>query len=76
MLLQEPDGREAVHGVSGQAGNRLRDDKVDLAREGVLNHVVKLLALAGTGAGDNLVYLSTDFDTIIYVPVMPQKLIK
>ena len=52
MLFQKPNGRQAVHRISGKAGNGLGDDEVNFPCEGLLNHVVELLALFRAGAGN------------------------
>ena len=51
VLLQLPDGREAVHRVPCEAGDALGDDEVDGAGKGVLHHFVESVALFRVAAG-------------------------
>ena len=69
MLLQLADGGQGVHRIPGEAGNRLGDDQVDLARQRILNHAVKALAFLRAGAGDALV--GVDFHKLPVVAVFP-----
>ena len=55
MLLQLPDGGEAVHGVPGKAAYRLGHYEVDASGQRVLNHPVEALAASGAHGGDALV---------------------
>lgn len=47
MILELADGGKAVDGVAGEAGNALRNDKVDLPRRGVGYHPVEALPVSG-----------------------------
>lgn len=47
MILELADGGKAVDGVAGEAGNALRNDKVDLPRRGVGYHPVEALPMSG-----------------------------
>ena len=55
MLLEFPDGSQAIDCVSGKAADRLRDNQVDLAVKGICYHLPELLTLFGIGAGDAFV---------------------
>ena len=55
VLLEFPDGSQAIDCVSGKAADRLRDNQVDLAIKGICNHLLELLTLFGIGAGDAFV---------------------
>lgn len=66
VLLEFPDGSQAIDCVSGKAADRLRDNQVDLAVKGICNHLPELLTLFGIGAGDAFVRIYPD-----ELPIIP-----
>lgn len=60
MFLELADGREAVHGVPGEAADTLGDDQIDLARKRIIDHPLEPLAPVGAGAADALVGVDSD----------------
>ena len=59
QLLQVPDGLQQVHGVSGEAADRLGEDNVDLPGLAVGQHTLELCALFRAGTGDKVVCIHT-----------------
>lgn len=55
MFLQFADGGQGIDRVSGEAGNGLRKDQVDLSVKGVLDHAIEAFAPFCIGACDTLV---------------------
>jgi len=43
QLLQHADRRNAVQNITRKAGDRLRDDQVDLTRFAILDHSIELI---------------------------------
>ena len=54
----------AIDRVSGEAGDGLRKDQVDLSVKGVLDHAIEAFAPFRIGACDTLVYVNAVFDTM------------
>ena len=55
MLLQLPDGGQAVHRVPCETGEALGDDKVDFPGKGIGDHCFKSLAFFGVRRRDTFV---------------------
>ena len=55
VLLQLPDGRKAVHGVSGETADAFRDDQVDFPIQRVRHHFLKAFTFFDAGAGNAFV---------------------
>ena len=55
VFFQFSNGSQRVHGISGEAGDALGDDQVNPARQRILNHAVKTLALFGAHARNALI---------------------
>ena len=54
-FLQLADGCQCINGVSGETGDGLRKDQVDLPVKGILDHAVEAFAAFRVGTGDALV---------------------
>lgn len=52
FFLKLSYGGQAVHGVSCKTADRLGNDKVYLARNGICDHLIEALSLLGVRAGD------------------------
>ncbi len=68
FLLELPDGRQAVHGVAGEAADALGDDEVDLSGQSVGDHPLEALAALGGCARDALV--GVDVHELPVVPAL------
>ena len=55
MFLELTDVLQRIHSVSRKAADGLCDDEVNLAREGILDHLVEAVTLLCVGAADSLV---------------------
>lgn len=60
VLLELPDGGEAVDGISGESADALGDDQVDLPGERVLYHGLEADSLLDAGSADSLVRIDID----------------
>ena len=59
-LLEFPNSRKAVFRISGEAGNGLDQNAVDLSFPAVLHHALKIFALFNRRAGDALIGVNID----------------
>ena len=64
MFLQFSDGRKGIHRISCESADRFCNDKVNLSRQGIGNHLIETGAMFGVGGADVLVYVIAVFDTI------------
>ena len=82
VAQQLPGVADGVQGVSGEAGDLLRNDQVEFVLGGVLHHAVEVLPLSGGDAGETLVNIARHkgpgqvlFDQVLVVgDLVPQRI--
>ena len=53
--FQAADGSEGIHGISGEPGQRLCEDQIDFAVQGIRYHTVETVTLADRQPGDTII---------------------
>lgn len=53
--FQAADGSEGIHGISGEPGQRLCEDQIDFAVQGIRYHTVETVTSADLQPGDTII---------------------